>query len=143
MSEPLYSSSFQAKELNKLTSNGNLKATNNTLMDFYAHRYQNERLQPIIETITYFYDFVSQSKVVKGQLTKRHHNKQIIIVTYPKVRYNPQIYEAYIDYCYYQTIKYSNWDIADLELLKNKSTAVERFENFYRNASDELRETIR
>ena len=103
MSEPLYSSSFeyvqqsldlnQAKELNNLNKNGNNKATNSTLMDYYAHRFQNEQLSPILETISSFYDFVIKYKVIKGQLTPRKNNKEIIIVTYPKVRYNTKIIE--------------------------------------------------
>ena len=153
MSEPLYSSSFeyvqqsldlnQAKELNNLNKNGNNKATNSTLMDYYAHRFQNEQLSPILETISSFYDFVIKYKVIKGQLTPRKNNKEIIIVTYPKVRYNTKIIENHIDYCYFQLIKYSNWNIADLEILKNRSTAIDRFEIFYQNASDELKDTIR
>ena len=68
ISEPLYSSSFeyvqqsldlnQAKEINKLSNNGNSKATNSTLMDFYAHRFQNDKIQSIKDTISFFYDFV-------------------------------------------------------------------------------------
>ena len=153
ISEPLYSSSFeyvqqsldlnQAKEINKLSNNGNSKATNSTLMDFYAHRFQNDKMHSIRDTISSFYDFVLQYKVIKGQLIARKNNKRIIIVTCPKVRYNPQIIENHIDYCYYQLIKYSNWNIADLEIMRNKTTPIERFETFYNNASSKTKETIR
>ena len=65
------------------------------------------------------------------------------MVTYPKVRYNPKILDTYTDYCYYQLIKYSNWSINDLEIIKQKSTAIKRFEEFYLNAPDEIRNSIK
>ena len=75
MSEPLYSSRFeyvqlsldlnQAKEIDKLSNNGNSKATNSTLMDFYAHRYQNDKMQSIRDTISSFYDFFYNIKFLK------------------------------------------------------------------------------
>ena len=73
----------------------------------------------------------------------RKNLKKIIVVTYPKVRYNKKIPENYIDYCYFQMIKFSNWDIDDLVELKNKSTAIARFENFFENASDQIKDSIR
>ena len=110
MSEPLFSSTFeyvtqslelnQFKEMNKLTNkNGHNPATNCSLIDFYANRKSNPVLMPILESITSFYQFVINYKVTKGQLMLRKNFKKIIVVTYPKVRYNKKIPENYIDYC--------------------------------------------
>ena len=66
----------------------------------------------------------------------------MILVTYPAVKYNPKIHE-YKHYCYYQMIKYSNWTINDLTELRNKDTDIIRFEEFIKNTTPEIRETIR
>ena len=67
----------------------------------------------------------------------------MIVVTYPAVKYNPKIHETYKHYCYYQMIKYSNWTINDLTELRNKDTDIIRFEEFIKNTTPEIRETIR
>ncbi len=63
----------------------------------------------------------------------------VIVVTYPKVRFNPNITSAYQDYCYYQLIKYSSWSINDLEIMKDKETAIERYKDFYESTTAEIR----
>ena len=40
-------------------------------------------------------------------------------------------------------IKYSNWTINDLTELRNKDTDIIRFEEFIKNTTPEIRETIR
>ena len=100
-------------------------------------------LRPILNTITSFYKFSQMYQVKKGQLLLRSNLKKIIVVTYPKVRHNKKIIETYIDYCYYQIIKYSKWTFTDLDKLKDKSTAIIRFENFISNASNEEKLAIR
>lgn len=171
MSEPLYSSTFeyvtqsldlnQSKEIKNLIKNGpEIEATNNTLMDFYANRLEHfELIKKIRETEdiklnrqslnandnleTSFNQFVTQYKCVKGELKMRTNSNNVIIVTYPKVRYNPKIIENYTEYCYYQIIKYSNWTINDILIINNKETAVNRFEEFIKNTTPEIIETMK
>jgi len=40
-------------------------------------------------------------------------------------------------------IKYSNWNIKDLDTIKNKETATERFEKFYAEADETTKNTIK
>ena len=116
MSEPHFQSTFtyvtQSLELNQAhevipieTTNQNRKATNQTLMDYYAKRKENPALSLILDEIKSFNKFVIRFKVFKNQLTTRKDSESIIVVTYPKVRYNPKIIETYKHYCYYQLIK--------------------------------------
>jgi len=153
MSEPLFSSSFAyvkqsleltiSKEVNNLHSKGSNQATNLTLMEYYATRMNNKALQPVLNTITSFIEFVNTYKVFKGQLTLRNDKQQIIIVTYPSVRYNKKFIEQYTDYCYYQMIKFSNWTIDDIKTIQDKTTAINRFEQFFLTASDKIKENIK
>ena len=153
-SEPLYSSTFkyvtqsleltQSKELNEIaTSNQNNKATNKSLLDFYVQRENNPKLIHMLDEIKSFNSFVIKFKVFKNQLELRPDSENTIVVTYPKVRYNPKIIETYKQYCFYQMIKYSNWTINDLETIKNKETAIERFEKFYAECDEITKNTIK
>jgi hypothetical protein len=154
MSEPLYHSSFeyvtqslelnQTNEVNNITTeNDESPATYKNLMNFFANRNQNDFLIPILHEISSFNQFVNKFKVTKGKLTLRMNPEKIIIVTYPKVHYNPALLEQYKEYCYYQLIKYSNWTINDLPIISDKQTAINRFDNFYQNASNEIKESIK
>lgn len=166
MSEQLYSSSFeyvtqsldlnQSKEIKNLIKNGpQTEATNNTLMDFYANRAEyfefikkiresedskknRQCLQKKDNLETSFNQFVIQYKCVKGELRIRTNNDKIIIVTYPKVRFNPKITETYKEYCFFQLIKYSNWTIKEISIINDKETAIRRFEEFLKNTTPEI-----
>jgi hypothetical protein len=154
LSEPHYHSSFeyitQSLELNQTREvvnlenpNQQIEATSQTLMDFYSTRNSNPVLAPIINTIQSFNSFVQKYKVTKGKLIVRPNSEKIIVVTHPKVTYSPKIIETYQHYCYYQLIKFSPWSIDNLEQLKDKTTAIERFENFLTTTSPEILENIR
>ena len=95
------------------------KATNKSLLDFYVQRENNPKLIHMLDEIKSFNSFVIKFKVFKNQLEFRPESENTIVVTYPKVRYNPKIIETYKQYCFYQMIKYSNWTINDLETIKN------------------------
>jgi hypothetical protein len=151
----MYSSSFvyvtqsldliQSKEIVNLANNNlNLEATNKTLMDYYASREENPMLIPILNTIKSFVHFVQTYKVFKGNLILRPDSEKTIIVTWPKVKYCPNINETHEHYCFYQMIKYSNWTNKTLNELRKKSTAIDRFNAFYTNeASQEIKESIK
>ena len=58
------------------------------------------------------------------------------------MRFNHRIISVYQDYCYYQLIKYSTWSISDFEIIKNKETAIERYQIFYNNCTPQLKEVL-
>ena len=97
----------------------------------------------MLDEIKSFNSFVIKFKVFKNQLELRPDSENTIAVTYPKVWYNPKIIETYKQYCFYQMIKYSNWTINDLETIKNKETAIERFEKFYAECDEITKNTIK
>jgi hypothetical protein len=150
-SEPLYFSSFdnvgqslelnQSKQLNQLNKDPNTAATIQTLLDFYVNRDIN---RPYFQqNYENFFEFVIKFKVIKGKLELRKNPDKVIVVTWPKVHFNEKIIETYTDYCYYQMIKYSNWSIKDLNEIQNKETAIERWKEFIKNASEKIKNTIR
>ncbi len=64
--------------------------------------------------------------------------EKIIIVTFPKVRYNTKVIEIYNNYCFYQYIKYAEWGINDIKTISNWDTAIERWERFLKDASTQV-----
>jgi hypothetical protein len=148
MSQPLYSSTFtyatQALDLfetkNEIYTNNKTQAISKSLMEIYARRSDQKVLE--LEKETSFVEFIQKYKISKGQLKLRDQDKQVIVVTYPTLRYNPNIESIYKEYCYYQMIKYSSWHIEDLPLLKDKNTAIQRFEAFLTTCSSSIKESI-
>ena len=114
MSEPLYSSSFEYttqkldfKEKSKeIYNDGINQAISKTLMEFYANQ-NNDKTNENLDKSS-FYEYVQKYKVTNGQLTLRRSDN-LIIVTYPTVRYNPNILEKYKEYCYYEMIKFQDF----------------------------------
>ena len=145
MSQPLYSSTFtyatQALDLfetkNEIYTNNKTQAISKSLMEIYARRSDQKDLE--LEKETSFVEFIQKYKISKGQLKLRDQDKQVIVVTYPTLRYNPNIESIYKEYCYYQMIKYSSWHIKDLPLLKDKNTAIQRFESFLTTCSSSIK----
>ena len=64
------------------------------------------------------------------------------MTTFPKKRYNKIDKEKYKNYCYYSIIKYQPWSKDDYETIKNKETAILRWEQFLENATPEIINTI-
>jgi len=69
----------------------------------------------------------------------RAAQKKVIIITYPKVRYNTKLLAQHKEHCYYQLKKYSPWTIADYADISNMETAIDRYSEFYSNTTDEIR----
>ena len=79
MSEPLYSSSFeyitlslefkQTREINTNLGAMNLEklATIDTLLDCFANRINNKKLEHILNEIPNFYTFAKKFKIFKGK----------------------------------------------------------------------------
>jgi len=77
MSEPLYSSSFefitislelkQSREVVSGISRDDITATYQSLMDHYAQRFTNLKLEPVLSQITNYYSFSKMFKSAKGK----------------------------------------------------------------------------
>jgi hypothetical protein len=150
-SEPLYSSTFEyvkyslelnqsrvLKQLNK-PDLPDANVTIKSLLDHFAERSSNN----LIANVNNFHEFLKKYKIAKGELVLRRNSDKIIVVTYPKVHYNPNIKEKYTEYCFYQMIKFSPWTKNDMVDLQNKETAIVRWEAFFNTASDELKNSIK
>ena len=49
----------------------------------------------------------------------RPQNKKVIVVTYPKLRWDSENSLKNKEYCLHNLIKYSDWDINDYEQISN------------------------
>ncbi len=88
-------------------------ATKTNLLDYYANRDNIQKIhgRPIFNLL----DFLTKFYLVKGQLRDRPNQKEVVIITTPQYRYNPNNCENHKKYCYHQLIKYSPWKKEDLE----------------------------
>ncbi|RNA16317.1 ATP-dependent DNA helicase PIF1 [Brachionus plicatilis] len=153
LSEPLYNSLFNyvtisteidSRELNlNVNDDNDSPATKNSLIDYYANRKQIDLIKNQLVKIDNLVSFVKYFKLDnKNKLSIRTEHEKTVVITLPKIRYNPDNTEMYKIYCYHHTIKYSDWDISNINEIRNKNTAIERWNNFLRNASSEILEMI-
>jgi hypothetical protein len=149
LSEPLYHSSFEyitlntdlnSRELNiDMNLDENEPATKKSIIDYYANRKKEFFLRTYLEQITSLVHFVRMFKLTRdNKLTYRQDCEKTVVITFPKIRYNPLNKENHIKYCYNQLIKYSNWSIDNIEDIKNEETAPQRWESFLATASDDV-----
>ncbi|RMZ95107.1 ATP-dependent DNA helicase PIF1, partial [Brachionus plicatilis] len=145
MSGTLYQSSFQyvnqSLDLNNQSSLFvlNFNKTNNddqiefkkSLLDFYSNRKQ---INKNFHNIYNFVDFCQNFQITKNEIATRPNPDKVVIITKPKLRFNPDDIENHRKFCYYQLIKYSAWDSSDINTLCNFETAIQRFENFIKTA---------
>ncbi|RNA33424.1 ATP-dependent DNA helicase PIF1, partial [Brachionus plicatilis] len=65
-----------------------------------------------------------------------------VVITYPKLRYNPNDVIRFKQYCHHQLIKYSDWDNTNIDSIKNIDTAIERWNEFIKTAPQEVLNSI-
>ena len=127
LSEKMYHSTFNyvtinteldVRELNLTTnSDESSSAFKQSLIDFYAKRKSNFFLRCHLEKIKNFITFAKLFKINnKNQLEIRPDHRNTVVISYPKIRFNKEDFEKYKLYSYYQMIKYSEWDIANIKL---------------------------
>jgi hypothetical protein len=114
------------------------QASKNSLLDYFMNRKSKSLILPYLDKIVNFIDFVKLFYVSNNSLKLRTEPHRIVVLCFPKVRYNPTNASKLINYCYYQLIRYSSWDIDDLNEISNKNTAVLRWNEFIKNASTEV-----
>jgi hypothetical protein len=146
LSEPLYHSTFtyisqnldlDNREINT-TGNDNELASKKNIIDHYANRSIYSGMEQNINLIT----FLQKYKLTKNEIVSRNIDEKLVVTTFPKYRYNKNDKEKYKKYCYYAIIKYKPWTKDDYETIKNKDTAVQRWEQFLENATPEILSTI-
>ncbi|RNA16636.1 hypothetical protein BpHYR1_047814 [Brachionus plicatilis] len=69
-------------------------------------------------------------------------NEKTVVITLPKIRYNPDDTEKFKLYCYHQMIKFSDWDISNTDQIRKKDTAINRRTNFLQTARPDIMEMI-
>ena len=98
LSEPLYHSSFNYVNLctdlnNKqvnLDKNSNEEdsAVKESIIDFYANRFDNPRLQNQLDDVHNLIDFVRKFTIKNKELVARDNSDQTVIITFPKVNFS-------------------------------------------------------
>ncbi|CAF0924282.1 unnamed protein product [Brachionus calyciflorus] len=149
LSESLYNSSFNyvtvsteidSRQLNlNVNEDDESKATKNSLIDYYANRKQLESIKNQLVKIGNLISFVRFFKLDSNyKITAWADHDKTVVITLPKIRYNPDDREKYKLYCYHQTIKYSDWDILNINEIRNKDTAIEKLNNFLKYAPNKI-----
>ncbi len=85
-------------------------AVKDSIIDFYANRYDNPRLQNELQDVHNLIDFVRKFNIKNNQFVARDNSDKTVIITLPKLRFNPNDAAKYQNYCYHQAIKYMPWD---------------------------------
>ena len=63
---------------------------------------------------------------------------RIVVICYPRVRYSESEKNKMRLYCHHQLIRYSSWDLNNLNELRNLNTAIERWKEFLKTADPDL-----
>ena len=152
MSEPFYHSSFVYVKLNtdlysreinvEQMNNPNASATKSSLLDYFANRKNIPFVQPYIQNIHNLIDFVKMFSMVNNNLKIRNDSHRIVVIFYPRVRYNPSDIKKHSQYCFHQVIRHTNWDITNINDIRNEETSISRWNEFLRTAESELLEKI-
>ena len=153
MSQPLFHSSFDYVTLNtnmnsrEINTDPELPAENSafkkTLIDYYAIRKKLGVCQAHLSKIKNLIDFAKLFTTNgRNELILRPTQKKVIIVTYPKIRWDPDNNENNKNYCLHNLIKYSDWDLDNIDEIQNLDTALQRWQSFLSIASPEIIEII-
>jgi hypothetical protein len=110
----------------------NSTALKNSLIHFYANRYHYSRFSNILSKVNNLMDFAKYFYISRGTLTLQSKPEEIVVLTRPLVKYNPDDLNRYPQYCYYQLIKYSDWHS---QRLVEKENAIEKWNLFLKTAS--------
>ncbi|RNA24393.1 ATP-dependent DNA helicase PIF1 [Brachionus plicatilis] len=141
MSGQLYQSSFyyvnQSLELNSKQIEIDTKKGDDqicfkkTLLDYFLIRKSlNQKMDNVYNLI----DFCQAFQFVNKQFKLRKNSEKIVVITHPKIRYNPLDLANHRSFCYYQLIKYSSWDQSNIHEILNKETSIQRFDTFIKLA---------
>jgi hypothetical protein len=165
MGWPFYHSDFKSvsvsldinkKEIisfKKLQSNE--KICRPSLLTYYAYRHSNEYLLQYLNEIDCFNTFAYNFAIIKigsnKNLIKKKEScilkhldnidKKLVITT-PVVQFVPDNKCIYQHYCYYQFIKYAEWDINTINDLNNNN-AIEKWEHFIKSASSKIKSLVK
>jgi hypothetical protein len=95
LSEPMYHSTFNyvnlstdlfTKEVNiNANANEDDDATKKNIIDFYADRFNNQRLQNALDDINNLMEFTRKFIVKKGELALRENPEKVVVIPFPKV----------------------------------------------------------
>lgn len=153
MSEPLYHSSFEyvtvctnvnTKEINidpELPTDAS--AFKKSIIDYYSIRKKLGICQAHLSKIKNLIDFVKIFTTnSKNELVVRKLNKPVIVVTFPKLRFDSENNENNKKYCLHNLFKYSDWDSGNFEEIMNLDTALHRWNEFLKIASPDIIEII-
>ncbi len=151
LSEPLYSSSFSYVYLSldinskqiKITNNDEDNITSKSLTDYFANRYNDSIVKDELDNIFNIIDFAKIFSVKKDKLVKNPSPELIVVITRPTVKFIPNDINKHKDYCYYQMIKYSNWNLNNQNQLLDKNNSVSIWTEFLLNAPESVKNSIR
>ena len=150
MSEPLYHSSFKyvnqsldinSKQINN-SANENETAFKKTMIDFYENRYNENISTEDLAKIYNLVDFVKMFTIEKDRIRKNSDPNKIVVITKPNVKCVPHDLIIFKEYCYFQLVKYSNWNKDNKNELLDKDNAIINWNSFVATAPQNVRDSI-
>jgi hypothetical protein len=147
LSEPMYHSSFNyvtlSTDLYTKEVNTTDQALKKNIIDFYADRFQNSKLQNSLDDVNNLMQFVQKFIVKNSELALRQNPEKIVVIAYPKVRHCPNDPVKFAQFCYHQSIKYTPWTRENFNEISNVDTAIERWHNFLTTAPAHILESLK
>ena len=135
LSELLYHSTFNyvtlCTDLNNKqvnldkNANDDDDAVKSSIIDFYANRYDNPRLQKELDDVNNLIDFVRKFTIKNNQLTARDNAESTVVITFPKVD------------SFHAWGQNMPWDKSSLHIITDYDNATTRWATFLQNAPNQ------
>jgi ATP-dependent DNA helicase PIF1 len=122
---------FNSREINLAPNvNDEEPATKASYLDYFAERFNYPGLQNELSDVYNLLDFVKKFQIKKNQICARDKPEKCVVITFPKMRPNPDDPVKHAQFCYHAMIKFSNWSKANIDEIKTIETAAFRWRNF-------------
>ena len=104
------------------------------MLDFFSIRKTIPIVKPYLDKIMNLIDFSKLFFISNNQLKLRTDSHRIVVICYPFIRYSSTDKAKLLQYCHHQLIRYSNWDVNDLNEIRNLNIVEDRWKDFLKNA---------
>ncbi len=135
---------LDSRELNIEANIDGNEPAKKSIIDYYANRKKEFFLRTYLDQTTSLVQFVKMFKLTKdNKLTYRQDSDKTVVITFPKIRYNPLNKEKHRQYCDHQLIKFNYCSIDYINEIRDVESALERWEVFLATATEDVLKFIK
>ena len=133
----------QTETENQANKENNKQITKKSMLDLFAYRKKNQILINDLDNNKSFIQFFKNYSVYKNKLNKRNQEEKdkLVVITSPHVNYSTHDIKKKQKYCYYQYIKYADWDSETIKELTLENS-IDKWHDFIINATYEIRREV-